>query len=447
MHTLIPPPRVAIVRHDRFPGEPHLLRSVHALRDAGFDVDVICDHEPGRPRHERSDGVTVLRLLFPHKRHSVLRYLAEYATLPVLAGAIVAARCLRRRYDYVEIDNPPDWLVLAGLIPRMQGSKVVLYMFENMPELLAADRGWSSGHPLMRALVTVQRVSAGLAHCLIAPHEMARRVLVDQGIPSAKIAAVVPNVPDERVFLARLTCSKADGARRKQPARSSAFRLVTHGTLLQRYGIQTLLEAVAALRSRIPGLHLQIIGDGEYRPALEQLAARLALGDVVTFSGHVPFDQVAPALEGAAVGIVPMWAPFVPNKLMEYLALGLPVIATDWPSLRLYFDDKALFYVPPKNVQALADAIMVLYGDPQQRAALAATARAVYRARFAWERTKRAYLAVYGVEAGDRRGARGEGRGAPDWPSALPPTASPTGASPPRAPHIRGRLPPGRDAP
>src|SRR2546430_5250138 len=193
MQMRIPPPRVAVVRHDRYPADPHLRRSVHALRDAGFDVEVICAHEPGRPRYERSDGVTVLRLLLQHKRVSVLRYLVEYATLPVLASAIVAARSLRRRYDHVEIDTPPDWLVLAGLLPRMQGSTVVLYMFDNMPELMATDHGLSTDHPLMRALVTMQRLCAGLAHRLIVPHDMARRVLADQGIPSEKIAAVVPN--------------------------------------------------------------------------------------------------------------------------------------------------------------------------------------------------------------------------------------------------------------
>jgi glycosyltransferase involved in cell wall biosynthesis len=391
------------VRHDRYPGEPHLRRSVHTLRDAGFDVEVICDHEPGRPRCERLEGITVLRLLFQHKRHSVVRYLFEYATLPVLAAAIVAARSLRRRYDYVEIDNPPDWLILAGLIPRMQGSKVVLYMFENMPVLMAADYGWSHGHPLMRALVTVERLCTGLAHHLIAPHEMARRILGDQGIPSEKIAAVVPNVPDERVFLSRLSFQPsavnheltADG-RGLRPDRG--FRLVTHGTLLQRYGIETLLEAVALLRGHIPGLHLEILGNGEYRPALERRATSLDLRDTVTFSDRVPFEELAPRLAAADVGIVPMWAPFVPNKLMEYLALRLPVIAADWPSLRLCFDDSAICYVPPKNAQALADAIMALYVDPQLRAALAAKGHAVYRAEFAWEGTRYDYLAVYGVD-------------------------------------------------
>ena len=55
MQTLIPPPRIAVVRQDRYPADPHLLRSAHALRDAGLGVEVISVHEPGRPRHEHSD--------------------------------------------------------------------------------------------------------------------------------------------------------------------------------------------------------------------------------------------------------------------------------------------------------------------------------------------------------------------------------------------------------
>jgi hypothetical protein len=54
MQMLIPPPCIAVVRHQRYPANHHLLRSVHALRDAGFDAPVICVHELGRPRHERS---------------------------------------------------------------------------------------------------------------------------------------------------------------------------------------------------------------------------------------------------------------------------------------------------------------------------------------------------------------------------------------------------------
>jgi glycosyltransferase involved in cell wall biosynthesis len=300
----------------------------------------------------------------------------------------------------------PDWLVLAAIIPKLLGARTILYMYENMPNLLAMDRGLPADHRLVRTLLAVERLCASVADYLIAPHEMARANLIGQGIPKAKIV-VVPNVPDEQVFLAHasprapeFSSLRSDGAQREgdhggHKAEETGFHLVTHGSLLKRYGIQTLLDAMAMLRGRIPGLHLEIIGEGEYRAQLEAQARRLDLGDRVAFSGWVPFDQVAPRLLRADVGIVPMWEDFVPNKLMEYLALGLPAIATDSPALRVYFDDGALCYVERKNPRALADAILALYLNPDRRFSLAARGRSVFRERLAWERTRAEYLSVY----------------------------------------------------
>jgi glycosyltransferase involved in cell wall biosynthesis len=337
----------------------------------------------------------------------VPRYLFEYLTLPLLASALVAVRSLWRPYRYVEVDNPPDWLVLAGLLPRLQGARVVLYMFENMPETAVLDYGLCRDHLLVRALVTIQRICASLAHCLIAPHELGRAILMRQGIAPHKIAAVVPNVPDPRIFLSRVAGSKTQIAAGTPPSCEAEpgsgdgrFRLVTHGTLLKRYGIQTLLEAMAHLGERIPDVHLDVIGDGEYRAELERLAASLDLGDVVTFTGRIPFDQLAPRLLQADVGVVPMWADyFFPNKLTEYLALGLPVIITDCPAVRRYFDDSAVYYVAAKSPEALAEAILDLYRNPARRASLAAMGHTAYREKVSWDRTKRDYLAVYGVRA------------------------------------------------
>jgi hypothetical protein len=64
-------PRVAIVRHTRYPYHVHVQRDALALHDAGFDVDVICDHEPGRPYYERLEGISVLRMPLHHKRDAL----------------------------------------------------------------------------------------------------------------------------------------------------------------------------------------------------------------------------------------------------------------------------------------------------------------------------------------------------------------------------------------
>jgi len=369
-----------------------VLRNVLALRDAGFTVDLICDRDPSRPRLEHVDGITVLRTLMEHKRHSKARYLLEYAALPFMAAATMLLRATRGRYQYVEIDSPPDWLILAGMIPKVTGAKVTMYIFDNIPELLSTDYGLSPNHPVMRVMLAALRMGARLSDGVIAPHSMVRHNLIDQGVSPEKIVAVVPNVPDERVFLSHAV------ALGSHPATASAgFRLVTHGSLLKRYGIETLLEAMSLARVDIPNLHLDILGDGQYRANLEEIAARLDLQQHVSFLGMVPFAEVAPRLQQADVGVVPMWADFVPNKLMEYLALGLPAISSDSPALRLYLDDGALCYVPPKDARALADAIVALYCDPVRRAALAERGHQVFTEHLSWTRTRHDYLAVYGV--------------------------------------------------
>lgn len=390
--------RIAVVRHGPYPADSHLRRNVLALRDAGFCVDLICDRDPSRPRLEHVDGLTVLRTLIEHKRHSKARYLLEYAALPWMATATMLLRSARGRYQYVEIDNPPDWLILAGMIPKLTGAKVTMYIFDNIPELLSSDYGLSPRHPIMWVMLRVLRMGARLSDGLIAPHRMVRHNLIRQGVRPEKIVAVVPNVPDEQVFLSHAVAPSAPPA-----SDGGGFRLVTHGSLLKRYGIETLLEAFSLARVDIPKLHLDILGDGDYRARLEEIAAMLDLGRQVSFLGMLPFAEVAPRLQQADVGVVPMWADFVPNKLMEYLALGLPAISSDSPALRLYLDDDALCYVPPKDARALADAIVALYRDPVRRTALAERGHQVFTEHLSWTKTRQEYLAVYDVVPSHRR--------------------------------------------
>ncbi len=173
------------------------------------------------------------------------------------------------------------------------------------------------------------------------------------------------------------------------------FRLVTHGSLLERYGIQTLIEAVGLLRDSIPSLELEIIGLGEFEPQLQAQVSDLGLGDRIHFSGVVYFEHIAARLIQADLGVVPLWIDGMPNKLMEYLLLGIPTIASDFPSLRLYFGDDAVCYVPAKDPKRLAAAIQALYDDPPRREALGQEGRRRYFETLAWRKARRDYLNVY----------------------------------------------------
>jgi glycosyltransferase involved in cell wall biosynthesis len=388
------PPRIAIVRHSSYPEDMHVRRDALALRDAGFDIDLICDQKPGKTMIERVEGITVLRISPRHKRAGIGRYLFEYTAFPLAATVILAFRSVRRPYHWIEINNMPDWLVMAAIVPKLLGAQVVLYSREDMARLLASDHNLSPRHPVVRLLRALQRASCRSVDRVITTQEFARQDLIDHGIPADKIVTV-PNAPDERSFLARIPQARIDTP--ALPGTKDSFRLVTHGTLVKRYGIETLLQAIALLRDVIPGLQLEIIGDGEYRPALEDLVQRLQLRAQVTFVGFLPeYEQVAPWLVNADLGIVPIWTDFqLCNKLVDYLLLGIPAIISESQVVRTYLGDEAVQFVPPKNPEALADAIASLYREPSRRAALAAAGKAAYLEYFSWDQARHQYLALY----------------------------------------------------
>src|SRR5579884_799130 len=401
--------RVAIVRHGTYPEQPHLLRDVRALQSAGFHVTVVCDSQPGLTHYEQLDGVTVVRVPLQHKRGGIVRYLFEYAAMPVLSGLALAVLSLMQRYDYVEVDTMPDWLVVSALVPRLLGAKVILYMFENMSELLASDRGLTHTHPVVRLLDGIELICARWADRVLTPYEKARRRLVQKGIAPEKVL-FIPNGPDEDIFLRNV-----DGA--TQTGGGSGFRLVTHGSLLERYGIQTLLEAMAIAAPSVPDLTLDVIGSGEFEPALRALAQKLGLSDSVHFIGPVAFEEMAGHLLKADVGVVPYWLDGMPNKLMEYLLLRIPAVVSDFPTVREYLDDEAIRYVPARHAQALAGAITDLYRNPAQRERQAEAAFRQYTERLAWRTGTLEYLAVY--DASPRQGGdvdtSGDGPSSTSW--------------------------------
>jgi glycosyltransferase involved in cell wall biosynthesis len=392
--------RIAIVRHSSYPEDMHLRRDALALRDAGFDVDLICDHKPGKSMIECVDGITVMRISPRHRRGGIGRYLFEYTAFPLAATAILALCSARKRYEWIEINNMPDWLVLAAMVPKLLGARIVLYSREDMSRLLASDHELPSRHPVVRLVRALQRICCRLADHVITTQEFARQDLIDQGIPAEKIVAV-PNAPDEAAFLTRVPKTRTVTPR--LPSTSAAFRLVTHGTLVKRYGIETLIQAVHMLRDAIPGIHLEIIGDGEYRSTLEALVERLKLRPYVTFAGFLPeYEEVAPRLLNADLGVVPIWTDFqLCNKLVDYLLLGIPAITSESRVLRTYLGEGAVHFLPPRNAAALADAILYLYREPGRRADLAAAGKAAYLKHFSWDQARHQYLALYtGIDHG-----------------------------------------------
>jgi glycosyltransferase involved in cell wall biosynthesis len=292
----------------------------------------------------------------------------------------------RRPYAFIQVNTMPDFLVFATLIPRLLGAKVTLQMYEPMPEL------WSTkfhSAALIKLLGTVQQLSLRYAHAAFTVTQQLKDSIVARGADPDKITVVL-NVPEERFFQVNTPELLA--------STNGCFTLICHGAIEERYGHDTMLEAIHSLRSLIPNIRLRILGRGSY---LEEFLARveaLDLKDHVHYLGYVPLPQLVEELYTADVGIVAQKSsPYShlvhTGKMYDYLCSNKPVIASRLRAVNAYFDEASLCYFTPGDAQDLARAIRYLYEHPEAREVLVANARRLYE-RYRWERQRRAYIAV-----------------------------------------------------
>lgn len=288
------------------------------------------------------------RFPLDRRRTSLVRYLVEYSAFFLWAFAWVTLRSLRHRPDVVYINSPPDVFVFTALVPRLMGIPVILDVHDPMPELFMS-KGRSS--KVVRWMLEAQeRWSLRFADRVITVHEPLRQLLQSR-VPDVPID-VVMNVPD------------MEGWEPIGWVRDSRVVVFT-GTVAMRYGLDDLLRAVVAVNDEVPGVRLRIVGEGEDEDTLREMAEELGVGDLVEFLGRVPYRQIPAVLADAWVGVnVPkpdeLGNLSFSNKIVEWVLLGIPVIAGRTPTLLRYFPEGTLFYVEPGSPRQIADALVEL---------------------------------------------------------------------------------------
>ncbi|HEX6034262.1 MAG TPA: glycosyltransferase family 4 protein [Anaerolineales bacterium] len=379
-----------MVVHSHYPiGEPRVERQAKALIQRGYHVDVICLRNEHEKPFEQVDGVEIFRL--PVKRHRGVGpavQMIEYLVFFILAFFRLSLLYLQRRYDSVQIHNLPDFLVFAALIPKLGGARILLDLHDLMPEFFASSfkTGMKSG--AVRLLLIQEKLSCRFADHVITVTELWRKSLIQRGVAAEKVS-VVMNVADDAIFRRTMLADSE-----KKPAGS--FNLIYHGTLAHRYGIDLLIEALAMLRSQIPGIHLVIHGRGEFIEELRRQAKELNVESLITFSTqYLPMTDVPRLIQEADLGIVPYRRDIftdgiLPTKLMEYVALGVPVLAADTPIIRQYFSETMVQYFQPGDSNDLARNILWLYQHRDRLAMLAQNADQ-FNQQYSWNRIADSY--------------------------------------------------------
>lgn len=373
--------RICFITHSGYPAEPRARRMAEALVARGHAVDVLCLQMPDQPADEMLNGVHVVRL--PETRHQgagAAAYLKEYARFFFLAGAELRRRHRAAPYGLVQVHNPPDALVfctaaLRLALRRKRRVPVVLDLRELMPELFMSRFNLARNSLIVRLLTVIERWACRYASAVIVLHERHRRIMVGRGVPAKKLTQVM-NCPDERIFSAQ-AARNGDNSDGNDDRR---FSVVINGGIFQRYGVDVLVRAIGLVRPHIPGVRLEMYGAGDYRPQLERLIAELGLGDVVQLHGQRPIEEMPAAICAADVGVAPLRQDVftdcgLPTKLLEYVTLGVPAVASRTATTADYFDDSMVLLFEPGNAEDLAARLLQVYRDPEAARARAECAR------------------------------------------------------------------------
>ena len=319
---------------------------------------------------------TIFRVMNKYQGQNTLMYACSYLMFFLKAMLLLVRRSVRGRYDVVHVHNMPNALVLAAAVPKLLGARLILDVHDLMTvNYMAKFNARESALPV-QILKIEQRLSAMLAdHVFCADHNQ-QDYLVEHCSVSRQKITVLMNLPNAELF---------GPIAREKEQKGEAFRIVYHGTLAHRLGIDLILQAMARVADRIPA-ELWLYGAGDYLPDALALSNELGLGKRVHFSrAFFPVEQIPVIVCGMDLGIIGNRRNLacdkymLPVKLLEYVYLNVPVVVPRLEVIMLYFDDTMLRFYEPENVEQMAEAIVELFHDREERKRLAQAALGFYQ--------------------------------------------------------------------
>lgn len=347
------------------PFDRRVWQEATTLHDNGYVVSIICPTGKGYEKeYEVIDGIHIYRYRLPFEAEGAKGYLIEYSAALFHTFRLAWKVQFSQGFDVVHACNPPDLLFLIGGFFKLFMHKKFLFDHHDInPELYEAKFGRRDF--FYKLLVLFERWTFKTADVSIATNESYKRIAIDRG-----------GMDPAKVFVVR-SGPKLDRLRilsPKQELKCGRQYLVGYvGVMGAQEGIDLLLQSARYLIKDLGRLdvHFGLVGGGTSLEEMKRLAIDLGISDFVTFTGRVPDQALLEMLNTADICVNPdvaneMNDKSTMNKIMEYMALGKPIIQFDLTEGHVSAQNASLYAKKNDSVD-MALKILQLLDDPELR--------------------------------------------------------------------------------
>ena len=382
-----------IVQNLPVPFDRRVWQEATALVANGYQVAVICPAARGyTARYECLQGIHIYRHPLPFEAKGALGYVLEYASSLFWEFVLSLEVLLRHGFDAIHACNPPDNIFLIAGFYKLLGRKRFLFDHHDInPELYEAKFGRRDF--FYRLVRLSERLTFMVADISIATNESYRRIALERG-----------HMPAEKVFVVRSGPS-LERLRVLPPVpqwkRGRRYLVGYVGVMGAQEGIPYLLGAVRHIVRNLGREDVQFVlaGGGPALEEMRRLSSRMGLDEYVQFAGRVPDQTLLEILNTADVcvncdEVNAMNDKSTMNKIMEYMALGKPIVQFELTEGRFSAREASL-YARPNDARDFAQKIVALLDDPARRERMGQFGRDRVESRLAWRYEEPRLLDAY----------------------------------------------------
>ncbi len=402
--------RILMLTESSFPNDTRVRNEAFALVRAGYKVSVIALR---RYKDEKLvdgvNGVVVYRIpevtLFKksvgskswfgvllYRLKSAFGYILEYFYFTFACLLLSLYLVTKEGFDAIHLHNPPNMLLVVGAFYRLFGKKMVFDHHDLEPELYLSRYGIEKNF-MYKILLLVEKLCLKCANIVIATNESYKNIDIKRGRIKAEKIFVVRNGPELNTFRPMPRDTELENMGKKI--------LLYIGVMGPQDGVDYLLRALSELVYSFgrTDFYCILIGRGDAVEDLKVLRDKLRLQDYVRFTGRIPITGLLRYLSTADICLDPnpsnplndssTWI-----KVMEYMALGKPIVSFDLKETR-YTAQESAVYVTPNNEKEFAEAILSLMDDPDKREQMGEFGRRRVLDKLAWHHVSRNLLLAY----------------------------------------------------